>query len=107
MWEVPSGSATAGEKSIDAAIREAKEESGLILHPDSAELFSTYRKGNSFYDSWLFRQEFEQSDAVLQEGETIDARAAAWSEIAAMMERGEFIGRDEYREFDMLEDMAQ
>lgn len=41
---------------------------------------------------------------MLQENETIDARAATWSEVSAMMEQGEFIGRDVFLEFDLLEE---
>jgi hypothetical protein len=39
--------------------------------------------------------------------ETTDARAASWEEISAMMERGEFIGRDVFREFDLLKGLAR
>ena len=102
MWEIPGGSATAGEDSLTATIREAQEECGITLLPEKAELFSTYRRGNSFYDNWLFRQEFGLANVVLQEGETIDARAATWSEISAMMERGEYIGLDVFPEFGLL-----
>lgn len=103
LWEVPSGSATAGEQSLEATVREAKEEYGIDLSQENGTLFSTYRRGNSFYDNWLFRQDFELTDVVLQEGETIDARAATWNEIADMMEHGDFIGRDVFPEFDLLE----
>jgi len=106
MWEIPSGSATVGEDSRTAIIREAEEESGITLLPENAELFSTYRRGNDFYDNWLFRQEFDLVDVVLQEGETIDARAATWNEISAMMGRGEYIGRGVFPEFDLLEGLA-
>ncbi|MDR2649383.1 MAG: NUDIX domain-containing protein [Clostridiales bacterium] len=102
MWEVPSGSATAGEQSLEATVREAKEECGIDLSPENGTLFSTCRRGNSFYDNWLFRQDFDLADVKLQEGETIDARAATWNEIDYMMERGEFIGRDVFPEFDLL-----
>jgi 8-oxo-dGTP pyrophosphatase MutT (NUDIX family) len=104
MWEIPSGSALAGEESLDAVIREAKEESGILLLPENAELFSTYRRDwGCFYDNWLFRQEFDLAGVVLQEGETIDARVATWSGISMMIESGEFIGRDVFAEFDLLE----
>ena len=106
MWEVPSGSAIAGEESLEATIREAKEECGLTLLPENAELFSSYRRNSSFYDNWLFRQDYDLSDVVLQAGETIDARAMSWSGIAAMMERGEFIGREVFSSFDLLKDMV-
>ncbi|GHU90668.1 NUDIX hydrolase [Clostridia bacterium] len=103
MREIPSGSATVGEDSLTATIREAGEESGITLLPEDAELFSTYRRGNSFYDNWLFRQKFDLRDVILQDGETIDAKSATCSEISAMMERGEFIGRDVFREFEIIE----
>jgi 8-oxo-dGTP pyrophosphatase MutT (NUDIX family) len=106
MWEVPSGSAIVGEESIEAAVRELKAECGIDLSPENGTLFSTSRRGNSFYDNWLFRQDFDLADVVLQEGETIDACAATWNEIADMMKRGEFIGRDVFLEFDLLENMT-
>jgi 8-oxo-dGTP pyrophosphatase MutT (NUDIX family) len=107
-WEIPSGSATAGEESLEAAIRETQEECGITLPPETAELFSTYRREHgAFHDNWLFRYDYDLSHVVLQEGETIDARAATWSEISTMMECGEFIGRDVFPEFDLLEEMAK
>ena len=39
MWEVPSGSAAVGEESLTATIRETREESGIILLPENAELY--------------------------------------------------------------------
>jgi len=107
MWEIPSGSVTTSEKSLDAIIRETREETGIILFPENAELLSSYRldQFKSFYDNWLFRQEFDLTDVVLQEGETIDARAATWSEINSMMKRDEFIERDVFIEFDLLKNI--
>lgn len=105
MWEVPSGSALASEDSLTATIREAQEEAGITLLRDNAELISTYRREVSIFDSWLFRQEFDLANVVVQEGETIDARAATWDEIVAMIDRGEFIARDVFPEFDLLQSM--
>ncbi|HWS30783.1 MAG TPA: NUDIX domain-containing protein [Clostridia bacterium] len=107
MWEVPSGSALAGEDSLTAAIREAREETGVTPLIENAKLFSTYRRGNSFYDNWLFCQEFDVADITLQEGETIDARAATWAEISVMMERGGFIARDVFPEFGLLQSVPR
>ena len=102
MWESPGGSATAGEESLEAAIREAREECGLILLPETAKRFATERCGAAFYDSWLFRTDFDLADVVLQDGETIDVCTATWHEISEMMARGEFIERGIYTQFDML-----
>jgi len=107
MWEVPSGSAMAGEESLEAAIRETKEETGIILLPENAELFSTYRRDelNSFYDNWLFRQCFDIRSAVPGQGETIEVRTATLSEISQMMDQGEFIDRTVFSEFDLLKEL--
>ena len=103
MWEIIGGSATAGEGSLESAIREAQEECGIVLLPENAELICTERKAHAFVDSWLFRQEFDLGDVVLQEGETIDVRAATWDEIAAMMDRDEFIGDNVFTDFEKFE----
>ncbi|MDR0958398.1 MAG: NUDIX domain-containing protein [Clostridiales bacterium] len=103
MWEIPSGSVVAGEDSVVGVLRETEEESGIVLLPENGTVFSAYKRGDTFYDSWLFRQEFDLADVVLQEGETIDARKATIPEIREMMARGEFIGTDVFPEFELLD----
>ena len=95
-WEIPAGSVSAGEESRTAAIRELQEESGIIVPPESGILLRTYRAGGAFWDSWLFHHNFDLKDVVLQEGETIDAKAASVEEIRALINAGDFItGVDE------------
>jgi 8-oxo-dGTP diphosphatase len=103
MWEIPSGSVIAGESSLVGVLREAKEESGIVLLPENGTVFSAYKRGDTFYDNYLFRQEFDLADVVLQDGETIDARKMTIPEIREMMARGEFIGTDVFPEFELLE----
>jgi 8-oxo-dGTP pyrophosphatase MutT (NUDIX family) len=95
-WESPTGSATAGEDSLTAIMRETKEETGITLFPENAQIFDTRNLSRCFFDSWLFRQEYELADVVLQEGETIDARKATWSEISDLIKRGEFVDAPEF-----------
>ncbi|MDR2167296.1 MAG: NUDIX domain-containing protein, partial [Clostridiales bacterium] len=73
MWECTGGSATVGEDSITAALKEAREELGVILDPANGLLFRRFVKlcskakngSGSIIDAWLFRQDFSLSDITL------------------------------------------
>ena len=55
-WECTGGSVLAGEDSLSGAVREVKEELGIILNPFKAEMiYYTKREDiQEFYDVWLF-----------------------------------------------------
>ena len=44
MWECTGGSALAGETSVDAALREIKEELGIKIEPSSGKLIGSTRR---------------------------------------------------------------
>lgn len=94
MWESCGGSACAGDDSLTAVLREVKEETGLSLNPDKGELLFTLKRKDSFKDIWLFRQDFDINDVVLQPGETTDKRYADALEILQMHSRGDFVPFD-------------
>jgi 8-oxo-dGTP pyrophosphatase MutT (NUDIX family) len=94
MWEFQGGAATAGDDSLTAAIREAKEETGLTLLRENAEIIHTEPPSEhkqSFVDVWLFTQDFSLEDVQLQEGETVDAKLATIPEIREMVAEGVFL----------------
>ncbi|MCL1849410.1 MAG: NUDIX domain-containing protein [Clostridiales bacterium] len=90
MWETTGGSALVGDDSLTAAIREVKEETGLDLIPENGRCIHTAIEGEDICDIWLFKQDFNIDDVVLQEYETIDAKYATADEIRAMLRSGEF-----------------
>lgn len=107
LWETTGGSAVAGDSSLDAALREAKEELGLTLLPESGHLFHTYiNKGfngyTGFIDVWVFDCDCSLEDIVLQESETCDVMWASGDKIKEMIENGEFIGYEIYPYLDKL-----
>lgn len=55
-WECTGGSVFSGETSLQGAIREVKEELGILLTPGSEKLIYQTRRENvqDFYDVWLF-----------------------------------------------------
>ena len=104
MWEVSAGSAIAGDDSLAAALREVREETGLILNPDNGQLIRSDKGGDIFADMWYFQQEFALEDVILLEGETCNAIAATKDEILALSANNEFVPIVKLRELlDIIE----
>ncbi len=93
-WECTGGSALAGETSLDAALRETREETGLDHAKSEKVCMLSYRRGDWFGDVWLFRADFSLSDVRLQESETTAARLASKDEVLAMKQDGSFCNYD-------------
>jgi 8-oxo-dGTP diphosphatase len=91
LWENTGGSAVVGDDSLTAALREAKEETGLTLNPENGIMLFTDSRGDNFADNWLFFHDFTLDDVILQPGETVDARIVTAKEIRALERNGEFI----------------
>ncbi len=91
MWECTGGSALAGDDSLAAALREVREETGLILLPENGHILMTDDGEDYIGDIWLFRQDFELADVVLQPGETCDVCYASAKEILQMYEDDAFV----------------
>lgn len=96
-WEPPGGHALAGETSLEGAVREFAEETGIRLRPEDGKLLGAYRReapsweNQGFLDIWVFEGDVPLADVTLQEGETIAARWATQVEILDLIARGEFV----------------
>jgi len=103
MWECTGGSAVTGDGSLATALKETREELGIILDPEKGQVFRRYRRiPNDFVDIWLFRQDVDISDVVLLPDETCDAMWAGQQQINRMITEGTFIGRDIFFYLDEL-----
>jgi len=91
LWECTGGSAVAGDDSLAAAIREVKEELGLDVKPENGKIIFTDIFNNSIGDVWLFRQDFDIKDVILQENETVDAKYVSVNELRNMIDNDEFV----------------
>ena len=95
-WETTGGAAVAGDDSLTAALREAKEELGIELDPKKGTLFNRFaRFGSSghtwFEDVWIFEYD-EPIESVAYDGsEVCDAMWATADKIREMMDTGEFL----------------
>lgn len=106
MCECTGGSALAGEESIDAAIREAREEVGIELDRNTGRLFRSIVKQHHDFpqhtDVWLFSHDCAIEEVVLQKGETCEAMWASGEKIKETTASGEFLGYDAYPYLDEL-----
>ncbi|MDR0883529.1 MAG: NUDIX domain-containing protein [Oscillospiraceae bacterium] len=100
QWECTGGSVLYGEDSLEGALRELREETGLVLKPENGHCVISQRRDEcrDFKDVWLFRQDFSLADVVLQPGETCDARAVTPEEIRAMLADGTFVNIEYFEE---------
>ncbi len=102
-WEVSGGGVMAGEESLEAVIREVKEETGLdVSSCEGGYMFSYHRENpgegdNYFVDIYRFVLDFDESDLCLQEAETLGYKLATADEIKELAEQGIFLHYDSIR----------
>lgn len=80
-WENSGGAAKAGEDSVGAAVRELREETGIVSTPNELLFLGTETKDTSIVDNYLVHRDISLMDIRLQEGETVDARWATPDEV--------------------------
>lgn len=103
-WEVSGGGVSAGEESLEAIIREVKEETGLDVSGCGNGYQFTYRrdnpeeKNNYFVDVYRFILDFEEADVRPQETETLGFRMATHEEIKALAAQGIFLHYDSIKQ---------
>ena len=95
-WETTMGAVLSGEASIDAALRETKEELGIDLCPQKGVLYKSLtqyvEEGHyDFVDVWVFEHACAPDAIRLQEGETCDVQWATAEKIREMMVAGELV----------------
>lgn len=100
-WECTGGCVQRGEGSLEAAVREVREELGLRLNPKYGKLFCRYKRNypkgaKALCDVWVFCQNFELKDMILQKEEVSDAKIISSDELRAMLNDGKFSKRYTY-----------
>lgn len=95
LWETTGGSVTAGESSIQGAVRELAEETGLIAREEELDLVGEIKYGNYFLDSYIWKRKtaIQLEDLVLQPGEVCDAKLVALAEFEKMVQQGLVVSR--------------
>ena len=83
LWEIGAGGCSlTGETSLQAIIREIKEELGLDLNNKKGIFFKGYKDDHIFFDIWLYNIDVKISDLNFSDNEVVDAK---WVEIDEYM----------------------
>ena len=101
LWEFLGGGVLAGETTMQAAVREVKEELGITITANELFLLHIYRQRNYFMDIYLVKKDIDIRGIVLNESETINAKWVSKEELQAMIDNQEVV-RSVARRFDIL-----
>ena len=103
MWECVGGSVLKGEESVDGAVREVKEEVGIMLDPSKGEkVFSAIRDfidGKSFrdiVDVWLFEYDGELQLQNATTDEVADCKWMSYDEIKSLYDSEKLVNTLDY-----------
>lgn len=85
IWSVTCGAVKAGEDSITAGIREAKEEVGLDIPADSFQFIEKIKRRHSFIDLYFIEHDFDIDMCQLQKDEVDSVRLCTPTELLSLI----------------------
>ena len=86
QWEFTGGGVLAGETTLSAAVREAKEELGLWLDETELELHEVYKHKNYFMDIYVVRKNLAEEEIILDKNEVVDWKWLSSKEIEQLID---------------------
>lgn len=91
LWECTGGSAVSGENSLEAAVREVKEEIGLDVAVCELDMLSGEKRQFSFADTFVTVQNFSLEKLTLQATEVIDAKLVSLDEVLKLHDEKQLV----------------
>ena len=91
MWEMNGGGCQSGETSLEALVREIKEELGIEIDPNKAVLLKTIRNDIRFKDIWTYNLNVDLKNIKFQEEEVTDAKWVDFEEFKQLLQSDELV----------------
>lgn len=88
MWECTGGSVLSGETSVEGALRELFEETGIRAKEEQLLLIHSIRQKERFVDTYITRQNVVLKDITIQLEEVVEARFVPFDELTEMWKQG-------------------
>ena len=103
MWECNGGSVKSGEDTLQAILRELKEEIGIGLSKDEALFYKTIRDDNAkdFKDIWIFRKDIDLKELLFTDNEVIDAKWVSLKEFERMHKNKDIVPTIDFDEAEL------
>lgn len=90
-WGFTGGAVDTGETSLEAGIREVREELSIELKEEQIEFLLSFKRDYGFVDIYLARHDANIKDLVLQESEVAEAKWVSISEFGRMIRKDNVI----------------
>lgn len=88
LWENTGGSVISGESSLEGAVRELYEETGIRADRTELVCLGVYKADTAFIDLYIVKKDVEIKDLTMQEGETVCAKWVDLKDFNKMTEQG-------------------
>ena len=89
IWSITCGAVKAGENSITAGIREAKEEVGLDIPKEAFVFIEKIKRRHSFIDLYFIEHDFDINMCKLQKDEVDSVRLCTPTELLSLIRSSE------------------
>ena len=89
MWSQTGGGVDSGETTLQAALRECKEELGIDIDKKDIEFILSFKRKYDFVDVWLVRHDYDIEKLVLQKEEVSEVKWATLDEVKELMKQGQ------------------
>jgi predicted NUDIX family NTP pyrophosphohydrolase len=95
-WSIPKGEFTSDEKALDAAIREFKEETGILISGDFIELSPVKLKSGKVVHAWAVEGDIDSRDVKCETFISIEwpPRSGKYKSVPEV-DKGEWFSADE------------